>query len=300
LAALTKQVQALESAAQATDEARQRRELETKAESTRLKTQLDGEIDRSKSLAKDLEAAQSRSAKASELATRESVLRKEKKDLEGREQRHAQSAAELDAKAKLLHQRDQELTRRETELGRLDSEAQAAEKAFRERERELVRLEKGVDDKSKALEARTLQGQRELKEKADSLEKQRADLESQSKELKRETEAVKSAREGLDRHRAELDRREANLHAEPTKSGGGDSARGEDARVGSIRSREPGRPCPKDGESPKGAGAGARNSNAGARGSPRDPGRRGQRVAVESSGVPEGDFGGREDEGTTR
>src|SRR5439155_10735953 len=95
-------------------------------------------------------------------------------------------------------------------------------------------------------------------------------------------------------------RRSGRTYRRPWKTGGGDSARGEDARGGSFRSREPGRPCPKDGESPKGAGAGARNSNGGARGSPRDPGRSGQRVPVESRGVPEGYFGGREDEGTTR
>src|SRR5205807_4246231 len=71
--------------------------------------------------------------------------------------------------------------------------------------------------------------QRELKEKADSLEKQRADLEAHSKEWKQETEAVKSAREGLGRHRAELDRREANLHAEATKSG---------VTAASLKSRE--------------------------------------------------------------
>ena len=86
LAVRAKQVQALESAAQAAEEARQRRELETKTESTRLKTQLDVEIHRTKSLAKDLEAARSRSVKASELATRESALRKQNTDLESREQ----------------------------------------------------------------------------------------------------------------------------------------------------------------------------------------------------------------------
>src|SRR5204863_8668288 len=60
LASKAKEVQSLGSDVREAKEALQRRELEGKAESTRLKTQLDAEVTRSRSRANDLEAAGAR------------------------------------------------------------------------------------------------------------------------------------------------------------------------------------------------------------------------------------------------
>src|SRR5439155_895093 len=80
----------------------QGREIEFKTELTRAKTQLESETHRANALAKNFETARTTSAKATELAARESAVQKASADLESREKRLAKLQGDLDSTAKIL------------------------------------------------------------------------------------------------------------------------------------------------------------------------------------------------------
>ena len=84
-------------------------------------------------LYKDLKVARANSAKAAELAARESALRKMKADIASREKRLIGAQADLDARTKSLQRRDDELVRREGELAKRASSDEEALKALRDR-----------------------------------------------------------------------------------------------------------------------------------------------------------------------
>src|SRR2546428_10100876 len=111
-----KEVQRLQASLRSASEALRRRQIELTTEVARAKAQTEAQGKKTKALQIELGTARTSSAKATDLAARESQFRKAKAELESQEKQLVQGQTDLDSKMKLFQRANNEFIRRQAEL----------------------------------------------------------------------------------------------------------------------------------------------------------------------------------------